>query len=159
MKKSIILTIVLALAFTLSAAAQPRSIGVNVGYGLDISYQHTLGPQNMLDLSVSFPGFVGVGAQATYDWLNPFNTSIPWSHKGEWNWEMGVGAAAGFIFYPGWYAGAAGHVGVSYDFWFPLQLSADWRPVLGACGFKDLGAGFYGSGLYGGITIGVRYLF
>lgn len=157
--KKLFFIFILALAVSVSATAQPRTIGANIGYGIDLSYQHTLSQTNMIDLSVSFPGFSGIGAQATYDWINPFNTSIPWNYKGEWNWYMGVGAGAGFYFFPGWYVGAAGHVGVSYDFEFPLQLSFDWRPNFGVAGFKDLGTGFNGAGIYSGITLGVRYRF
>ena len=157
MKKSLFLTILLSLAFALSAVAQPRAIGVNIGYGIDLSYQHTVGPSNMVDLNVSIPCFAGIGAEATYDWINPFGTQIPWTEKGSWDWEMGVGAAAGFLFAPGFYAGVAGHVGVSYDFWFPLQLSVDWRPVLGVCGASQA-VGFYGGGL-AGVSLGVRYRF
>ncbi|MGN0189845.1 MAG: hypothetical protein ACI395_10045 [Candidatus Cryptobacteroides sp.] len=132
MKKSLFLTFVIALAFSVSAMAQPRAIGVNVGYGFDISYQHTLGEKNMLDLNVSLPAFCGIAAQGTYDWINPFNTKIPWDHKGKWDWEMGAGAGIGYLWsFRGLVAGAAGHVGVSYDFWFPLQLSVDWRPLIG----------------------------
>ena len=157
MRKSLFLTILLSLAFALSAVAQPRAIGVNIGYGIDLSYQHTVGPSNMVDLNVSIPCFAGIGAEATYDWINPFGTQIPWTEKGSWDWEMGVGAAAGFLFAPGFYAGVAGHVGVSYDFWFPLQLSVDWRPVLGVCGASQA-VGFYGGGL-AGVSLGVRYRF
>lgn len=157
MKKSLFLTILLSLAFAVSAMAQPRAIGVNIGYGIDLSYQHTVGPSNMVDLNVSIPCFAGIGAEATYDWINPFGTQIPWTEKGSWDWEMGVGAAAGFLFAPGFYAGVAGHVGVSYDFWFPLQLSVDWRPVLGVCGASQA-VGFYGGGL-AGVSLGVRYRF
>lgn len=157
MKKSLFLTILLSLAFAVSAVAQPRAIGVNIGYGIDLSYQHTVGPSNMVDLNVSIPCFAGIGAEATYDWINPFGTQIPWTEKGSWDWEMGVGAAAGFLFAPGFYAGVAGHVGVSYDFWFPLQLSVDWRPVLGVCGASQA-VGFYGGGL-AGVSLGVRYRF
>ena len=157
MKKSLLLTILLSLAFAVSAVAQPRAIGVNIGYGIDLSYQHTVGPSNMVDLNVSIPCFAGIGAEATYDWINPFGTQIPWTEKGSWDWEMGVGAAAGFLFAPGFYAGVAGHVGVSYDFWFPLQLSVDWRPVLGVCGASQA-VGFYGGGL-AGVSLGVRYRF
>ena len=157
MKKSLFLTILLSLAFAVSAVAQPRAIGVNIGYGIDLSYQHTVGPSNMVDLTVSIPCFAGIGAEATYDWINPFGTQIPWTEKGSWDWEMGVGAAAGFLFAPGFYAGVAGHVGVSYDFWFPLQLSVDWRPVLGVCGASQA-VGFYGGGL-AGVSLGVRYRF
>ena len=157
MKKSLFLTILLSLAFAVSAVAQPRAIGVNIGYGIDLSYQHTVGPSNMVDLNVSIPCFAGIGAEATYDWINPFGTQIPWTEKGSWDWEMGVGAAAGILFAPGFYAGVAGHVGVSYDFWFPLQLSVDWRPVLGVCGASQA-VGFYGGGL-AGVSLGVRYRF
>ena len=157
MRKSLFLTILLSLAFAVSAVAQPRAIGVNIGYGIDLSYQHTVGPSNMVDLNVSIPCFAGIGAEATYDWINPFGTQIPWTEKGSWDWEMGVGAAAGFLFAPGFYAGVAGHVGVSYDFWFPLQLSVDWRPVLGVCGASQA-VGFYGGGL-AGVSLCVRYRF
>ena len=132
MKKTFILTLILAFAVSVSAFAQPRAIGVNIGYGVDVSYQHTLGEKNMIDLNVSLPAFCGIAAQATYDWINPFNTKIPWDKKGKWDWEMGVGAGAGYLWtFRGLVAGAAGHVGVSYDFWFPLQLSVDWRPLIG----------------------------
>jgi len=91
-------------------------------------------------------------AAFTYDWIDPFGKTFPWEHKGEWHWYMGVGAAAGY----GWgggalgiraggaynsysvtgtqnwgFVGAAGRIGVEYDFWFPLQLSVDYRPVIG----------------------------
>ena len=132
MKKTFILTLILAFAMSVSAFAQPRAIGVNVGYGVDVSYQHTLGQKNMLDLNVSLPAFCGIAAQGTYDWINPFNTKIPWDNKGKWDWEMGVGAGVGYLWtFRGLVAGAAGHIGVSYDFWFPLQLSVDWRPLIG----------------------------
>ena len=77
---------------------------------------------------------------------------------------MGVGAGAGFLWgYRGLLAGAAGHVGVSYDFWFPMQLSVDWRPLIGAYTYNyaetaQKGAAFWVNGL-AAVTIGVRYLF
>ena len=163
--KKLLLVAILAVAGIAAAVAQPRAIGLNLGYGLDVSYQHSLGEANMIDLSVNLPFFDGIGAQATYDWVNPFNTAIPWNNKGEWNWSLGVGAGAGLYGFDAmaaglcvWYVGAVGHVGVSYDFWFPLQLSVDWRPNIGVAGFAD-GCGFNTDGLYSGITLGVRYLF
>ena len=178
--KKLLLVAIMAAAGIAAAVAQPRAIGANIGYGLDVSYQHTLGKDNMIDLSVNLPAFNGIGATCTYDWINPFNTAIPWNNKGEWNWNLGVGAGLGIygFSYPSIYAGVAGHVGVSYDFWFPLQLSVDWRPNVGIVA----GGGYYGGdtgvgmpakspraaganvafnamGLYSGITIGVRYLF
>ena len=164
--KKLLLVAIMAAAGIAAAVAQPRAIGANIGYGLDVSYQHSLGTDNMIDLSVNIPLFNGIGATATYDWINPFGLQIPWNNKGEWNWNLGVGAV--------------GHVGVEYNFWFPLQLSIDWRPNIGIAtggGFAaggDTGVGmparraqavntgglvFNTAGLYSGITIGVRYLF
>ncbi len=159
MKKSFFLIAVMAMLSMASAVAQPRAVGGNLGYGLSASYQHNLGAANMIDLAVEFPGFGGIGATCTYDWINPFHTQIPWNNKGEWNWSLGVGAGAGFWWgVMGAYVGAVGHCGVAYDFWFPLELSVDYRPNIGAW-FGDGWADFYGYGLYTGISIGVRYKF
>ena len=163
MKKSLFLAAVMVVLGAATAVAQPRAIGANIGYGISVSYQHHLGAANMIDLSVDLPAFAGIGASATYDWINPFGTQIPWNYKGEWNWAMGVGAGAGY-YWPSWgYAGVVGHIGVAYDFWFPLELSFDYRPNIGLS-FGDFGdsahsVGFYGWGLYTGITLGVRYRF
>jgi hypothetical protein len=113
----------------------------------------------MIDLSVNLPMFKGIGATATYDWINPFGTAIPWNNKGEWNWSLGVGAGLGIYGFdaPAFYVGAVGHVGVEYNFWFPLQLSVDYRPNVGVVLANQ--PHFNITGLYSGITLGVRYLF
>lgn len=159
MKKSLILAAILAVISVGSAVAQPRAIGANIGYGIDLSYQHSLGEANMIDLSVNVPFFEGIGATATYDWVNPFGAVIPWDYEGQWNWNLGVGAGLGIYGFkaPAFYAGVVGHVGISYDFWFPMQLSLDYRPNIGIVGGE--GITFNTSGLYSGITLGVRYLF
>ena len=161
MMKKLFFTLAVAALAVVAANAQPRAIGGNIGYGFDVSYQHNLGEANMIDLAVNLPAFAGIGATCTYDWINPFNTKIPWDNKGEWNWALGVGAGAGYW----WtyesgagYAGVVGHCGVAYDFWFPLELSVDYRPNIGAR-FGGGEAGFYSEGLYVGVQIGVRYLF
>ena len=159
MKKSLILAAILAVISVGSAVAQPRAIGANIGYGIDLSYQHSLGEANMIDVSVNVPFFEGIGATATYDWVNPFGAVIPWDYEGQWNWNLGVGAGLGIYGFkaPAFYAGVVGHVGISYDFWFPMQLSLDYRPNIGIVGGE--GITFNTSGLYSGITLGVRYLF
>ena len=159
MKKSLILAAILAVISVGSAVAQPRAIGANIGYGIDLSYQHSLGEANMIDVSVNVPFFEGIGATATYDWVNPFGAVIPWDYEGQWNWNLGVGAGLGIYGFkaPAFYAGVVGHVGISYDFWFPMQLSLDYRPNIGIVGGEGLT--FNTSGLYSGITLGVRYLF
>lgn len=166
MKKFILVFAATVLA-AVAVSAQPRAIGARLGWGAEVSYQHSLGVDNMLSAELSFPGFAAVGAAATYDWLNPFNTAIPWNHKGEWNWYMGVGGGASYWFGGFLNVGVAGRVGVEYDFWFPLQLSFDWRPVIGpdiyfggAAGDSETHVGFSGYGFYAGaISLGVRYKF
>ncbi len=72
---------------------------------------------------------------------------------------MGVGGAiqTNFGFNAG-FVGAAGRIGIEYDFWFPLQLSIDFRPTLGVA-FNSSAAAF-GWDLYaGGLGLGVRYKF
>ena len=148
------------------AVAQPRAIGLNLGSGAGISYQHSLGEANMLDVAASIPVLVdgfGVGGNVTYDWINPFGKAIPWDYEGTWNWYLGVGAAGGMygLFSSEaanvWYAGVAGHAGIEYQFWFPLQLSLDYRPTIGVAG--NNGIGFDLNGLFNGISLGVRYSF
>ena len=155
--KKLLLVAIMAVAGIAAAVAQPRAIGLNLGYGLDVSYQHSLGTSNMIDLSINVPCYAGIGATATYDWVNPFGTAIPWNEKGEWNWNLGVGAGLGWA--GGFYVGAVGHVGVEYNFWFPLQLSVDYRPNIGIVAIPHYGVAFNSWGLYSGITIGARYLF
>lgn len=168
--KKLLLIAIMAVAGMAAAVAQPRAIGGNIGWGFDVSYQHSIGESNMIDLSLSLPAFDGIGVSATYDWINPFGTSIPWDLKGEWNWYMGVGAGAGiynlfdhlidsYLWPLSWYTGVVGHVGVEYNFWFPLTLSVDYHPTIGVDGYvQGGGIGFYEEGFYG-VTIGVRYRF
>lgn len=185
MKKIILLAAALVLAAA-TVSAQPRAIGLRLGAGDGVSYQHTLG-NNMLSIDADIPGlgfgFFGVGATATYDWLNPFGTSINWTPRGEWNWYLGVGAEAGMNWIPNGYTdhifdtqihvGVAGRAGLEYTFWFPLQLAVEWRPAFGpsfnntrvnaeeAGKYKtDVKVGYYDRGLWAGaIALCVRYRF
>ena len=175
----------IACAATLLAVvavnAQPRAIGGRLAYGVGFSYQHSVGMDNMLSLDVDFPGYTGgIAPTVTYDWIFPITA---WTEKGEWNWYAGVGGGLGFLWpetvkytggkttYGGFYFGVAGRIGVEYNFWFPLQLSVDWRPLVGpgvtwstyrAGGVttRSSGWGFNSSALYASaICIGVRYRF
>ena len=161
--KKLLLTLALVVCAFIYVDAQPRAIGANIGYGLSVSYQHDLGAANFLDVNVDLPFFTGIGATVTYDWVDPFNAPVPWNEKGSWNWYLGVGGSGGMygLFtnaYNSAYVGVAGHVGIAYDFWFPLQLSVDYRPNIGVW-FHENGVGFNAGGLYSGITLGVRYRF
>lgn len=187
--KKFLLTFAAVILAAVALNAQPRAIGGRLGYGVEFSYQHSVGASNMVQAELSFPGFVnGIGAAATYDWIFPITA---WNHKGEWNWYAGVGAGLGFGWQnvnkqtaggvthrtsSNWFnIGVAGRIGVEYNFWFPLQLSFDWRPLFGpevswyneswkggSTTTKEHGssADFYTGGLYAGaICLGVRYKF
>lgn len=175
--KKFLFVAILALA-SITAYAQPRAIGANLGSGLGFSYQHGFGEANMLDVAVSVPvlGGWGIGGKVTYDWIDPFGATFPWDHKGEWHWYLGVGGAGGYGWYGNTYekgvgtvgtnanwgfVGGAGRAGVEYDFWFPLQLSIDYRPTLGV-GLIDDGKGGARAGCYWdmlSLCLGVRYKF
>ncbi len=166
MKKSIFVAALMVVLGASVAYAQPRAIGANLGGGLGFSYQHGFGEANMLDLAVYVPlqpAAWGLAANITYDWIDPFGATVPWNEKGEWHWYMGVGGGGGIYGYTfnanqPWFAGVAGHIGIEYDFWFPFQLSIDWRPVIGVVGAGG-GIGFNVAGLYQGLQLGVRYKF
>lgn len=170
MKKSIFLAAAMFVFGVTTALAQPRAIGGNLGPDFGFSYQHGFGEKNMLDVAVNVPLIygIGVGGKVTYDWIDPFNTAFPWSYKGEWHWYMGVGGGTSVWFpynnsgYTWWNVGVVGHIGFEYDFWFPLQLSVDWRPQVGVSNYDYFGngnpVGFDLGGLYG-LSLGVRYKF
>ena len=153
--RKIVLSLVL-FASVIAVSAQPHAIGVRLGYGAEFSYQHGFGDKNMLQLDVGSPAFWGVHSVGTYNWIFP----IPWKHAGSWNWYVGGGAGVGFGWRGTGIAGLAAMGGVEYNFKFPLQLSADYRPFIGI-GFSRGGVSFYSDGLFlgGAIAISARYRF
>ena len=155
MKKSIFIFV--ATLLSVAALAQPRAIGGRAGINDEISYQHSLGKNFAeFDLGLQWSGGLGLGASAVYD----FSIATPkWTPKGTWEVYAGPGIALGTHFnnIP-FYFGLCGQVGLSYTFWFPLQLSVDLKPIFGFQAGHD--SGFYIPGMYGFIpTIGVRYSF
>lgn len=135
MKKKIFLIVSMAVLAICTAAAQPRAIGGRLGYGLDVSYQHNVG-RNKVTLDVGLPWFSGLEAVATHDWVIPVHS---WSGRGAWNWYPGVGLGIGGDFYGhrynntihSFFVGVAGRFGFEYQFWFPMTIAVDWRPVFG----------------------------
>jgi hypothetical protein len=75
-----------------------------------------------------------------------------WTSRGEWGFYAGPGASVGLGVGETNYLtlGAAGMVGLEYTFWFPLQLSIDFRQHIGI-----------GNGLWfpSSVGLGVRYRF
>ena len=154
MKKIIVLA-ALILGFSVAAAAQPRAIGLRIGNGGEISYQHTLG-QNFLEvdggLGLVLDGTLNVGATGIYNFMI---AQPSWTSRGEWGFYAGPGASVGLGVGETNYLtlGVAGMVGLEYSFWFPLQLSLDFR--------QHIGFGFAGHGVWfpSSVGLGIRYRF
>jgi hypothetical protein len=143
------------LGFAVAASAQPRAIGVRIGNGGEISYQHSMG-SNFLEvdggLGLGFDGVFNVGATGIYN----FMISKPqWTSQGTWGFYAGPGASVGLGVGEANYLnlGVAGMVGIEYTFDFPLQLSLDFR--------QHIGFGLSGHGVYApsSVGLGVRYRF
>jgi hypothetical protein len=154
--KKIILIAVAVLGFVVTAAAQPRAIGVRLGNGGEVSYQHTVGKDFVevdggLGLNLYDGNSLNVGATAIYNFMI---AQPQWTDRGEWGFYAGPGATVGLGLGDNAHfnLAAAGMVGLEYSFWFPLQLSIDFR--------QHIGFGF-GHGLYfpSSIGLGVRYRF
>ena len=154
--KKIILAAALVLGFAVAASAQPRAIGVRIGNGGEVSYQHSLG-SNFLEvdggLGLGFDGVFNVGATGIYNFMiaQPY-----WTDRGEWGFYAGPGAALGMGMTSEnnyFHLAVAGMVGLEYTFWFPLQLSLDFR--------QHIGIGFSGNGIWApsSIGLGLRYQF
>ena len=132
MKKIIVLAAVI-LGFSVAAAAQPRAIGIRIGNGGEVSYQHTMG-QNFLEvdggLGLGFDGVFNIGATGIYNFMI---AQPQWTDRGEWGFYAGPGASVGLGIGEANYLNlaAAGMVGLEYTFWFPLQLSLDFRQHIG----------------------------
>ncbi len=148
--KKILLVAALVLGFAAAAVAQPRALGLRLGYGAELSYQHSFG-QNFIEADLGLNTFNALNAAATY------NFSIA-QFGGGFNFYAGPGVALGLGFGEASFfnVGVAGQVGLEYIFNFPLQLSIDLRPQIGlGIVNKGVGLGFWG--WYP--NLGIRYAF
>ncbi|MCL2167723.1 MAG: hypothetical protein FWH59_01195 [Lentimicrobiaceae bacterium] len=153
------------MAIYVVALAQSRAIGGRLGWGVGVSYQHGFGKKGMLQADVDFKSFSGIQGIVTYNWIFSIQS---WNGSGSWNWYAGVGGGLGYRWWythvmqrtndavlGNWFAGVVGMIGVEYNFKFPLQLSLDWRPLIGAY----FNGTYSMENLYGAVAIGVRYKF
>lgn len=155
MKKLLILLPCIILSVVVTA--QPKSIGARFGYGIEFTYQHSVG-KNFIEADLGYNYARGFNVTAKYD----FVVAKPdWTPKGTWEIYVGPGVFLGtdfnsrpFMF------GISAQVGLSYTFHFPLQLSADLMPTASLCVGTPSGVAFNIDGLFGFVpTIGVRYSF
>jgi hypothetical protein len=150
--KKIILAAALVLGFAAAASAQPRAIGVRIGNGGEISYQHSMG-SNFLEVDGGLglglvDGVFNVGATGIYNFMiSEFGNGFGF-YAGP---GAGVGLALGEVNYLA--LSAAGMVGIEYNFNFPLQISLDFR--------QHIGIGFSGNGIWApsSVGLGLRYQF
>lgn len=163
------------------AIGEHNMIEVELGLSID-GYMNIFGKLKNVSINHLNSGGLNIQAACTYDWIDPFGATFPTMPKGEWHWYMGVGGAAGggwrvtnwtvtqstgvlTNYQRGWgFIAPAGRVGVEYDFWFPLQLSLDWRPTVGLA-MMDI-EDQYNDGIHAGVywevtsvSLGVRYKF
>lgn len=150
MKRIIILAAAI-LGFAVAATAQPRAIGVRVGNGGEISYQHSVGA-NFLEvdggLGLGFDGVFNVGATGIYNFMiSEFGDGFGFYAGPGAGVGLGLGEANYFTL------SATGMVGIEYNFDFPLQISLDFR--------QHVGIGLGGVGLWApsSIGLGIRYRF
>lgn len=150
--KKILLIAAMLLGFTVAAIAQPRAVGLKLGWGAEASYQHTVKGANFIEATLGLNDFTSLNASAVYNFMI---AQPQWTDKGEWGFYAGPGASVGTCMLKDrsyFHLSAAGMVGLEYTFWFPLQLSFDLKPQLGF-GFN------YGFHFNVMPSLGVRYRF
>ena len=156
MKKTLLIVIAL-LGLSLAAVAQPKAIGVRGGlfgphFNGEISYEHW---------ATLFDNGNGFKATALYN----FTFAQPeFTDRGEWGFYAGPGLAVGYgtgnkLKEDGTtepkarpFVGLAAQLGLEYTFWFPLQLSVDFRPSFMIPAFMNRGNWY-------GFAIAARYAF
>jgi len=192
--KRFLAVLVLATAVAASAFAQPKAVGGRFGYsGLEASYQHYLGAPNFIEanLGADFTGGWGFKASALYNYVI---AQPNWTSRGDWSIYAGVGLSTGYVWdrgnvekatvnnttYKDYKRYGMGFMfsvpvqgGLSYTFWFPLQVSVDVRPYFGMQTSKqtyyasqtqtvqgERHTGFYNQGMWGFLpTVSVHYAF
>ena len=144
--KKLIAVFIGVFAIVAVASAQPRALGLRLGYGGEVSYQHSLSG-GFLEADLGFLGNAhGFYVSGMYDFI--------FANSGIANFYVGPGVQVGF-----WnnehasefIAGLGGQLGVEFEIpSIPLNLSLDWRPVY-----------YLQNAVFGwqGIALGIRYRF
>lgn len=152
--KKIILIAALTLGVAFAAAAQPKAIGLRLGWSVEASYQHNVNGADFVEANLGTFGYAGLDLSSTYNFMI---AQPAWTDRGEWGFYAGPGLALGF--FHGTSIAVQGQVGLEYTFWFPLQLAIDLKPQIGVVMWNG-GAGFWRPGLYGfSPCLSVRYRF
>ena len=145
--------LILAAIFCLFAAtsfAQNNALGLRIGSGAELQYEHTLGSGNVLKANAGLFDFDGsFFGTVVYNW-EVCNWSDWTPNAGDWFLQAGVGGALG-IYNNG--ENSSFNVGVAGDVAFgihfsgaPITLALDYRPTLFLLN-DSLGSGFGSVGL------------
>ena len=127
MKKNLlILAFVIGLSTVVNA--QPRAVGIKLGWGTEAMYQHGFG-SDFIETDLGLYTFDELDVAATYNFMI---AQPKWSNRGEWGFYAGPGVAVGFDWDDSHInLAVAGQIGLEYTFWFPLRLSLDLGPQIG----------------------------
>ncbi len=152
----LLLLFMLCFAFAGQAQVDPHALGVRLHAGtlngMELSYQHGLTHETRFEINVGY-GF-GLNSDrliftGTYQWVYELTDQL--------GWYAGPGASVGFYSLRGnanhssqIFIGAAGLAGLQYRLDVPLQLTADFRPVVQVIPNIALQAG---------VGLGIRYTF
>ncbi len=149
MKKAIVV-ILSVLMFGVALSAQPRAIGLRIGYGVELSYQHSVGA-NFVEADLGMWGGNAFYLSGIYDFV--------FAQSGIVNFYAGPGAQVGFYnttnsegnSTTGMALGIVGQLGAEVEIpSVPINVSLDWKPV-----FNFIGGGFG----WNGFALGLRYRF
>ena len=129
MKRWILVILILLSTISLGFA-QSRALGFRAGADLQISYQHDIGTKSdfiEVDAGMQFLGR-GLNAAVAYNFMF---AQPAWTEKGQWGFYAGPAIKLGYLWVGGYLAVGA-QLGMEYTFDFPLQISLDIRPAVGA---------------------------
>ena len=128
--KKIIAAVAALMLPVLAFAAQPKSFGLRMGPGLEISYQHQMNASQFLEFDagvIGFSDYPGFRLSAAYD----FDVLSFELLRGEFNMFIGPGLSAGMYDKSLFAAGLMVQYGVSYAFpGVPVSIAIDTCPTL-----------------------------
>ena len=150
--KRTILILAAVLGFAVAASAQPKALGVRIGWGVDITYQNYLNSADFLEFDLGLDDGYN-SSNFHVDGVYNFMIAQPDWTRGKWGFYGGPGVSLAV-----WdnddkdnvvYAGIVGNLGLEYTFNIPLQLFIDVRPrpTFGDGGVRSKGIFNFGLGI------------
>lgn len=127
MKRTFILLLVMLSAFITNAQNDGKNLGLRFS-GLfsnnaELSYQHPLSANNRLEADLGINQNV-LALTGVYQWVWDLEELTE-----GFKWYAGAGGLLG-IEKSKFGLAVVGQVGIEYNFYFPLQLSLDYRPAV-----------------------------